>query len=158
MSQTIMRKRKMSEEEVEERVLEREGFVNKIIVKGITTSMFLKEDPSVSQLKDTNIKNTNRQPSLNIHTSNSVKEINEEMRKIEQQFNLIGQRSTIFTYEDEMATKIQRAWRRYKTKKLLKNIALSHINDNVFVIEDQFTDEEYEHVNSPQESPKSREK
>ena len=34
--------------------------------------MFLKEDPSVSQLKESQGRNLNREPSLHIHTSNSM--------------------------------------------------------------------------------------
>ena len=65
------------------------------------------------------------------------------MRRIEEQFGKIGEKSTIFTYEDIMAIKIQRAWKQYKTRKLLKNVGFCRSQDNVFnIIDDIFTDEE----------------
>ena len=70
------------------------------------------------------------------------------------------ERSALFTFEDEMAAKIQRAWRRYRTKKLFRNIAFCASNENAInIIEDEFTDEEgKEYVNSPEDSPNQEEK
>lgn len=46
------------------------------------------------------------------------------------------------TFEDKMAIKIQRAWRQYRTKKLLKNIAFCRSSQNAFnIIDPEFTDE-----------------
>jgi hypothetical protein len=42
-SEALVRRRKKSDE-IQESILQRKGFVNKIIIKGITTSLFLKED------------------------------------------------------------------------------------------------------------------
>ena len=39
--------------------------------------MFLKDEDSDSYVKETNARTTARSPSFNIHTSNSVREINE---------------------------------------------------------------------------------
>jgi hypothetical protein len=52
--------------------------------------MFLKEDNSVSQLKDNDVKPIRREPSFSIYTSNSIKELNEEIRTFEAQFKKIG--------------------------------------------------------------------
>ena len=58
-----------------------------------------------------------------------------------------------------MATKIQRAWRRYRTKKLLKNIAFVPVNDDVInIVEDEFTDQEGQYINSPEDSPDKKDK
>ena len=54
------------------------------------------------------------------------------MRMIEEHYNNLVERScersALFTFEDEMAAKIQRAWRRYRTKKLFRNIAFCASN------------------------------
>lgn len=49
-SEALVRKRKKSDE-IYESVLQRRGFVNKIIIKGITTSLFLREDAQLTNIK-----------------------------------------------------------------------------------------------------------
>jgi hypothetical protein len=66
-----------------EGVLQRKGFVNKIIIKGITTSLFLKEDLELNNMKESSVNTKNRQSANQICTSNSVKEINQDIRNIE---------------------------------------------------------------------------
>jgi hypothetical protein len=64
------------------------------------------------------------------------------MRLIQAEFVRMGE-SAMLTYEDSMAIRIQRAWRQYRTKKLLKNIGFSRSNRNAFnIIDAEFTDEE----------------
>ena len=83
----MVRRRKKSDE-IEERVLERQGFVNKIIIKGITTSLFLKEEANLSHVSKQEDKPKNNNPELmySIYTSNSIKEINEEMKYIQEKY------------------------------------------------------------------------
>jgi hypothetical protein len=56
-------------------VLERKGFVNKIIIKGITTSLFLREDETTNG-KESDVRTRQRESNYQIITSNSVQEIN----------------------------------------------------------------------------------
>ncbi len=47
-----------------------------------------------------------------------------------------------------MAIKIQRAWRRYRTRSLLKKVAFCRLHENIFNIADEFTDEEGEPISN----------
>lgn len=69
-SEALVRKRKKSDE-IYEGVIEGKSYVNKIIIKGITTSLFLKEEADFNlRENDTKIKNKS---SYQINTSNSIK-------------------------------------------------------------------------------------
>ena len=49
-----------------------------------------------------------------------------------------------------MAAKIQRAWRKYRTRKIVSNVAFCQSGQNAFNILDEFTDEEdHEYIQSP---------
>lgn len=121
--------------------------------------MFLKEDDSTSYLKETRMQGQQREPSYHIHTSNSVREINEDMRLIERQINGFNNSSCLNTLEDLMATRIQRAWRRYRTKKLLRAVDFRRCHQDIWNIVDEFTDEEANEVSdSPIDSLKKNQK
>ena len=58
------------------------------------------------------------------------------MRMIEAKYHGGIKTSVILSNEDAMATRIQRAWRRYRTRKLLRTNTLGATNEQVFNILD----------------------
>ena len=119
----MVRRRRQSDE-IEERVLERQGFVNKIIIKGITTSLFLKEEANLSHVKEKDERpHNNPEIVQSIYTTSSVKDLTEDIKQIQDRYRSIPSQAEIAkSLEDMMATRIQRAWRRYRTKKILLKI------------------------------------